>query len=286
MNDRMPARVQLDAFFYFVTGSQSGGLGRIWFLDRPNGAKISSIYQKQLAVKTFEGQDQALVVQELTNWIMLHHPSIMPLLKIARLNYRIAAMMELRQGSLQDVLRERIRLSWSDTKAVLEQTCEALHYARTMHELAHLDIKPANILIEAFPDKVQVADWGISRLLHNGKISGAGAYTPGFLAPERLRGVVHSGVASDVFAVGITAICCLCGGPPYLLTDQNGRRLVHEQQVAMQLQSRAYYRYAQEMLRSFAHPIQKLLLSCIHPDPAKRYSNYEILLRDLKRIRS
>ncbi|RDI98932.1 serine/threonine protein kinase [Dyella solisilvae] len=284
MNDMLPARVQLDGFFYHVTGSHKGGFGRVWLLDRPSNAITGSVYQERLAVKTFEGQDQALVVSELTNWIMLHHPSILPLQKIARLNYRIAAVMERRQGSLQDILDERT-LTWSETRTVLIQTCEALHYAQAKHQLAHLDIKPGNIVVDGSPQRIQVADWGISRLVHKGQIDRPNGYTPGFLPPERLKDKPYSGTSSDIFAVGIMAIVCLCGIPPYVYLDQ-GKWGPFAVQITMQLHNGLYVKRAQEMLQSFAAPISKLVLSCIHPDPSKRYSDYEVLLRDLRGIPS
>lgn len=281
MNSNVPVRAQLDSFFYNVLGSHRGGFGRVWLLERPEGAVTGSVYRSRLAVKTFEGQDQALVVSELSNWIMLYHPSILSLLKIARLDYRIAAMMELRQGTLQDILEKRT-LSWTETRAVLIQTCEALQYAQAKHKLAHLDIKPANILVDAFPDRIQVSDWGISRLVEKGKVSKPGGFTPGFLAPERLEGKPFSGASSDIFAVGIMAIFCLCGMTPYVYLDEAKAGSIREQQF-IQLQNGIYFKHAQEMLQLFAQNIQRLVLSCIHPDPKQRYGDYAVLLRDLRR---
>lgn len=77
----------------------------------PPSAEVGAIYDRYRAVKTFDKQDQAAVVVELSNWILLHHPNILPLIKISRLNFRVAALMELCQGTLQDIIDERILTS-------------------------------------------------------------------------------------------------------------------------------------------------------------------------------
>lgn len=49
----------------------------------------------------FDQADEVAVVNELSNWILLQHKNVLPLIKIARLNFRIAAMMEFCKGSVQ-----------------------------------------------------------------------------------------------------------------------------------------------------------------------------------------
>ena len=282
MTNCIPVRVQLDSYFYNIIGDHQGGFGRVWLLERPEGAEVGAIYGKHRAVKTFEGQDQAAVVAELSNWILLHHPSILPLIKISRLNFRIAAMMEMRQGTLEDVLLDRT-LSWEGTRTVLIQVCDALRYAYEQHQLAHLDIKPSNILIDDLPYKVQVSDWGISRLMHKGKISGPGAGTPRYVAPERLQDKRTSGAAADIFAVGMVAIYALSGMLPYLYLNEAKAGTLW-QQTSVQLLSGAYYQHAQKILNPFSRAIRDVVLSCIHPNPAQRHGDYDKLLDVLRRV--
>lgn len=282
MTDKIRARVQLDSYFYNVIGDRRGGFGRVWFLERPDGAEAGTIYGRHRAVKTFEGQDQATVVNELSNWILLHHPAILPLIKISRLNFRIAALMEMRNGTLQDIL-EKGALTWSQTQIVLIQVCEALRYAHERHELAHLDIKPSNILINKFPNQVQVSDWGISRLMHKGKIGGPDAGTLRYIAPERLQGKSTSGVAADIFAIGMIAIYSICGMLPYLYLNKTEAE-AYWQQTSAQLMSGAYFKHAQRILEPFPRSIKNIALASIQPNPSRRYKDYKALLRDLRRV--
>jgi serine/threonine protein kinase len=216
------------------------------------------------------------VVSELSNWVLLHHTNVLPLIKIARLNFRIAAWMELCAGTLQDVIEQRA-LTWSETRAILLQVTEALGYALDEHQVAHLDIKPANIMVKDFPNHVQVSDWGISKITQKGKIVGFG-FTPGFLPPERMMGKSVSGVSSDIFALGMTGIMALTQLLPYLYQQDQSKFGTYDEQQFRQLQSHQYFQNATQLLARFPAPIQDLLLGMIHPDPSTRFAEYGRLM--------
>lgn len=277
MSKTMPERVQLDRYFYTVKGiKRSSDFAQVWLLERSGDSPPQTIYDKQRAAKTFDQADEAAVVNELSNWILLHHKNVLPLIKIARLNFRIAALMELRKGSLQDILEQRT-LTWNETRAILLQMCEALRYAYEKHNLVHLDIKPGNVLVQAFPKQVQVSDWGISRLADKGRIVGGG-FTPGYLAPERLSGKPVPGPSSDIFALGMLAICALTGTLPYAYLPDEEQFGSRSEQLFLQLHTSIYFKRAGDLLKPLPSHIQRLLLSCIHPDPSNRQSDYGRLL--------
>jgi serine/threonine protein kinase len=272
-----PERVQLDRYFYRVKAiKRSSDFAQVWLLERSGDSPPQTIYDRQRAAKTFDNADEASVVNELSNWILLHHKNVLPLIKIVRLNFRIAALMELRKGTLQDVLEQRT-LTWNETRTILLQVCEALRYAYEKHNLAHLDIKPANVLVKAFPNQVQVSDWGISRLAEKGRIVGGG-FTPGYLAPERLTGESVPGPSSDIFAFGMLAIIALTGMLPYAYLPDEDKFGSRSEQVFLQLHNGTYFKNAGDLLKPLPSHIQKLLLSCVHPDPSARQSDYGRLL--------
>ena len=273
-------RVQLDRYFYNVLGiKRSSDFAKVWLLERSGVAHPDTIYDRQRAAKTFDTPDQAAVVNELSNWILLHHKNVLPLIKIARLNFRIAALMELRKGTLQDVLEKRT-LTWKETRTILLQVCAALKYAYEQHNLVHLDIKPGNVLVDEFPEKVQVSDWGISRLAEQGRIIGGG-FTPGYLAPERLLGKSVPGPSSDIFALGMLAIISLLGTLPYAYNKDEERYGSLPEQQFMQLHDGRYFKNAEELLKPLPSPIRRLILSCVHSNPSTRQSDYGLLLHAL-----
>ncbi|GAB2846669.1 hypothetical protein GCM10022221_52550 [Actinocorallia aurea] len=83
------------------------------------------------------------------------------------------------------------------------QLVEALAAAHACG-VVHRDVKPANVLVTA-QDRVKIVDFGIAlaegdtRLTRTGTVVGS----PGYMAPERLRGAEAS-AASDLWALGAT----------------------------------------------------------------------------------
>lgn len=101
---------------------------------------------------------------------------------------------------------------------LLLRVCEAVQHAHQRGVL-HLDLKPANILVDA-ADRPCVLDFGVSQALNaplpaprgSGSIAGTLAYMP----PEQLLGRMHEfDTRTDIFALGALAFELLSGRPRY-----------------------------------------------------------------------
>ncbi|TVL91456.1 PQQ-binding-like beta-propeller repeat protein [Streptomyces sp. SAJ15] len=110
--------------------------------------------------------------------------------------------------------------------AGLAEALQAIHAAG----LIHRDLKPSNVLLAA--DGPRVIDFGIAvaseaagTLTRSGLVVG----TPGFMAPEQLRGE-PVGTAADVFCLGAVLVFAACGRGPFGqgATPALGYRAVHE----------------------------------------------------------
>jgi serine/threonine-protein kinase len=97
---------------------------------------------------------------------------------------------------------------------ILAQTASGLHAAH-LAGLVHRDIKPANLLL-APGGLVKITDFGIAQAAGSASVTGTGQLlgTPGYLAPERVRGAPAT-AASDLYSLGIVAYECLAGAPPF-----------------------------------------------------------------------
>jgi len=107
-------------------------------------------------------------------------------------------------------LRHRIKL--------LRQICEAVNYAH--HKLvAHLDLKPANILVDR-DGRVKVLDFGIARIMEpigiekEKKSAQNERFTLAYAAPEQINGG-EINAAADIYALGVITYELLNRRHPY-----------------------------------------------------------------------
>lgn len=140
--------------------------------------------------------------------------------------------------------------------------------------IIHRDVKPRNIFLVADPDggwEVKLLDFGIAQAAGAAAAAAAGSdatlvhapgpHTPRYAAPEQIRGGSVT-PASDVFALGLTALEMLAGRHPaqvHAATDPAAAaRALHD-------------------LRGI-HPhlprgVDAVLTRAVHPDPGHRFGN-------------
>jgi eukaryotic-like serine/threonine-protein kinase len=97
---------------------------------------------------------------------------------------------------------------------IVAQTAAGLDAAHRAG-LVHRDIKPGNLLIRT-DGRVKITDFGISYAAGSAPLTSTGQLvgTPGYLAPERVRGG-RASAASDLYSLGIVAWECLTGSVPF-----------------------------------------------------------------------
>ncbi|QDQ10496.1 serine/threonine protein kinase [Streptomyces spectabilis] len=148
--------------------------------------------------------------------------------------------------------------------AALSEGLVAVHEAGVVHR----DLKPSNILLS--PKGPRIIDFGIawatgaSTLTHVGTAVGS----PGFLAPEQVRGAAVT-PATDVFALGATLAYASMADSPFGHGSSEVMlyRVVHEE----------------AQLRGVPDALAPLLRACLAKDPEERPSTLQLSLR-LKEI--
>ncbi|NUK28426.1 serine/threonine-protein kinase, partial [Streptomyces lunaelactis] len=145
------------------------------------------------------------------------------------------------------------------------------HALRNIHaaDLIHRDLKPSNILITI--DGPRVIDFGIARALEtvtDGGLTRTGALvgSPGFMAPEQVRGDRVT-AACDIFCLGSVLAYAATGRLTFGSADSG----VHAQM----------FRIAQEEpdLEGLPEGLLDLVRDCLHKDPQARPSLEQILER-------
>ncbi|MGW9053597.1 serine/threonine-protein kinase [[Kitasatospora] papulosa] len=136
--------------------------------------------------------------------------------------------------------------------------------------LIHRDLKPSNVLVTI--DGPRVIDFGIARALDtvaDGGLTRTGAMigSPGFMAPEQVRGERVT-TACDVFCLGSVLAYAATGRQPFGTADSSS---VHA----------LMYRIAQEEpdLTGVPADLVDVIRDCLEKDPAARPSTEAVLAR-------
>ncbi|MEU3789892.1 serine/threonine protein kinase [Streptomyces fructofermentans] len=169
--------------------------------------------------------------------------------------------------SLHDKVTEEGPLRAAEVAAVgaaLSEGLVAVHEAGVVHR----DLKPSNILLS--PKGPRIIDFGIawatgaSTLTHVGTAVGS----PGFLAPEQVRGAAVT-PATDVFALGATLAYAATQDSPFGHGSSEVMlyRVVHEE----------------PQLHGVPDALAPLVRACLAKDPEERPSTLQLSLR-LKEI--
>ncbi|MGW4347328.1 protein kinase domain-containing protein [Streptomyces sp. NPDC004690] len=169
--------------------------------------------------------------------------------------------------SLHDKVADEGALGAAEAAAIgaaLSEGLVAVHEAGVVHR----DLKPSNILLS--PKGPRIIDFGIawatgaSTLTHVGTAVGS----PGFLAPEQVRGAAVT-PATDVFSLGATLAYASTGDSPFGHGSSEVMlyRVVHEE----------------PQLHGVPDALAPLVRACLAKDPEERPSTLQLSLR-LKEI--
>ena len=211
----------------------------------------------------------------------LDHPGILPIYEageVAGVPYFAMKLAEV--GSLAERLEAFARQP-RKAAALVAAAADAVQHA---HErgILHRDLKPQNILLQQgkAPEEWQpmIADFGLARwlgrdsdLTHSQAVLG----TPGYLAPETLRGS-RAGVttAADIFSLGAIFYHLLTGRVPFA-----GNSLAETLQRITEAAPRA----PRSCDAAIPRDLESICLRCLEREPERRYRSARELADDLRR---
>ncbi|KAI3424232.1 hypothetical protein D9Q98_009588 [Chlorella vulgaris] len=170
---------------------------------------------------------RASIMREVDALLDIEHRSVGGMLEYYRQGNRMYLIMQLlRGGELTDALKEQSHYSEADARTIFRQLIQAIQYLQS-RGVVHRDIKLKNLLLLEPGDlnHVKLTDFGLSAKARQGQphhmqtVCG----TPGFVAPEVLRGLLHPhdfppkryGPACDLWSAGVVLFLLLSGVPPF-----------------------------------------------------------------------
>src|SRR6266568_5103380 len=195
-----------------------GAIGVVWrardqLLDRDVAVKEVHI------ADTLTDEERATAYQrtlrEAKTAARLNHPAVVTVYDVAEDGGRPWIVMQLVHAqSLDQVLAASGPLSPRRAAEMARQLLSALSVAHAAGVM-HRDVKPSNVLLGS-DDRAVLTDFGIATFADDPKLTQTGMVmgSPGFTAPERIRGEDAS-PASDLWSLGATIFAAIEGHGPF-----------------------------------------------------------------------
>ncbi len=238
-------------------------------------------------LRFFHAEEQALADLEHENLPRLLHSGV----SSEGDPYLVTQFVE---GEPLDRYCDRRRLTVEARLRLLLQLCDVMDFAHC-RRILHLDLKPANILVDAH-GTVKLLDFGTSRRLPrhrtSASVEGLRIFTTRYASPEQLGGQAP-GVASDLFSLGVLACELVSGEWPFgdpnsvLVELQRAAgmamiRFQHSPVTAEQARDRSCA--PEHLAELLAGDLGTILLKCLRQAPARRYGSVREFADEMRRV--
>ncbi|ERN01396.1 G-type lectin S-receptor-like serine/threonine-protein kinase SD2-5 [Amborella trichopoda] len=196
----------------FLTKIGEGGFGSVFVGTLRNGTKV--------AVKRLDGMRQGKkeFSTEVTVIGSIHHVNLVRLVGFCvEKAHRLLVYESMPNGSLDkwiflDGNHEMPALDRRIKKKIILHVAKGLQYLHEecLHKIAHLDIKPQNILLDEYFN-AKISDFGLSKLIarDQSQVVTTLRGTIGYLAPEWRTSKITE--KADVYSFGIVIMEIVCG---------------------------------------------------------------------------
>jgi serine/threonine-protein kinase len=155
------------------------------------------------------------------------------------------------------------------------QVSQSVQYAH-QSMIAHLDIKPQNIIVNQ-DGQVKLLDFGVSQMLEEGNEQ-EGSFTLAYASPEQIERN-HPNTVSDIYSLGVVLFELLCGYHPFKKYFEDPIAL----KKAVLEGNGASFRLLPEFgLVAFADDLSLICMKAMEKYPDDRYASVDELVRDLE----
>ncbi len=200
-----------------------GGMGSVWHGRHPEGVDVAvkvlrdryASDEKLLRVFRFEVKSVASL--DHPGIVRVYDFGVVPDAAAAASDGKLTAaspwlaMEHASGGTLGD--RPQVG-SWPLLRDYLLQMLDGLAHSHA-REIIHRDLKPRNVLLRE-DGRLALTDFGIAHAVSRASPAHASAGTPGYMAPEQVRGEWRDmGPWTDLYSLGCLAWRLIMGKPPF-----------------------------------------------------------------------
>jgi serine/threonine-protein kinase len=239
----------------------SGGMGEVY---RADDLKLAQPVALKFLPQRLERDPQRLArfLGEVKTARRVAHPNVCRVYDVTEIDGQHCLSMEYVDGEdLASLLRRIGRLPEDKALQIARQICAGLAAA---HELGivHRDLKPANVMIDS-RGTARITDFGLAGLVEEIRGAEVRAGTPAYMSPEQLAGREVS-FKSDIYALGLVLYELFTGKPAFERAESVAELARARQESLPTRPSR--------VLDSLDPAVERVILRCLEPDPARRPS--------------
>jgi len=251
-----------------------GGMGVIYRARQRHSGRIVAL-KRILSCHADSQQTLMRFRRETQAAANLDHPNILPIYEISEskdglpfFSMKFAAGGSL-LGAVSTLRREPRR-----AVALVAKVARALQYAHSQGIL-HRDLKPGNILLDGRGEPM-VSDFGLAKWLEatrNLTRTPSVFGTPGYIAPEQVKGSGNLRPAADVYSLGAVLFHLLTGRPPF--TDGHALNIIKQatENPAPKLRT---------ITPALDRDLETICAKCLEREPDARYRSAGELAEDLE----
>ncbi|WP_373494708.1 tetratricopeptide repeat protein [Aquiflexum sp.] len=252
-----------------------GAMGSVFLGNRADGQFDQKVAIKIMRAFVLDNTNQALFQKERQILANLSHPNIAKLYDGGfTVDGRPFFTMEYISGEDIVTYSKARKLNTNEKLELFLQVAEAIRYAHGSF-VAHLDLKPKNIIIDQ-ENRVKLLDFGVSKILRETEFpEESNRYTLAYAAPEQIdKGIPNS--SADIYSLGIILYELLEERHPfeaYFDSPSNLKKAVLEAD---------YKKLELKENQLFQEDLSQICWKAMQLHPGNRYSSVDSMINDIR----